>query len=224
MKSTNYLKDIDVEHIKRAIQVEEKYKYINLAGRESNFSGFMVKQLRQIYKLSRKNPKWAPVLEAFEYYSQESMMQRKKIINRFVTVLKNELNPEKAQEKEHSKENVYDSDVVMLKGVGPKFGYLLNKLGIFSVFDLISYFPKKYIDYSSRCLIKNLREGENVTVYGKITAIKHFTTKRNLTVLKVVVRDESSSMELNFFYAKANRFTIESYKAQFPLHSYIIIS
>ncbi len=224
MKSAEYLSQIDIEHIKRAIRVEEKYKYINLSGRESNFSGFMVKQLREISKLSGKNPKWTPILEAFEHYSQESMMQRKKIINRFVSVLKSELNPEKNQKNDKQTENVYDADVVMLKGVGPKFGYLLNKLGIFSVFDLISYFPKKYIDYSARCYIKDLKEGENVTVYGKITAIKNFTTKRNLTVLKVVIRDETSSMELNFFYAKANRYTIERYKAQFPLHAYIIIS
>ena len=28
--------------------------------------------------------------------------------------------------------DLYSADVVMLKGVGPKFGYLLNKLNIFS--------------------------------------------------------------------------------------------
>lgn len=219
MKNNSYLEKIDLEHIKRAIQVEEKYKYINLSGRESNFSEFMVKQLRKINKLSGKNPKWSAILEAFEHYSQESMLQRKKIINRFVTLLKSELHNEKPRQ-----ENIIEADIVMLKGVGPKFGYLLNKLGIFTVFDLISYYPKKYIDYSSRCLIKNLKEGENVTVYGKITAIKHFTTKKNLTILKVLVRDETASMELNFFYAKTNRYTLERYKSQFPLYAYVIIS
>ena len=225
MKKSSYLDEIDIEHIKRAIQVEEKYKYINLSGRESNFSGFMLKQLHQIYKLSRKNSKWLSIIEAFEYYSQESIMQRKKIINRFVTVLKSELNPtEEKKENINTQENIYEADVVMLKGVGPKFGYLLNKLGIFSVFDLISYYPKKYMDYSSRCYIKNLKEGENVTVYGKICAVKHFTTKKNLTVLKVIVKDETASMELNFFYAKANNYTIQRYKSQFPLNTNIIIS
>ncbi len=225
MKDADYIKQIDIEHIKRAIQVEEKYKYINLSGRESNFAGFMIKQLRIIFRISGKNPKWTPILEAFEHYAQESIMQRKKIINRFVTVLKSELNPEQNNKiSSKNNENIYEADVVMLKGVGAKFGYLLNKLGIFSVFDLISYYPKKYIDYSSRCCIKNLREGENATIYGRICAVKNFTTKKNLTVLKVIVRDETSSLELNFFYAKANRYTIERYKAQFPVNSYMIIS
>ena len=219
MNSADYLKEIDIEHIKRAVQIEEKYKYINIDGRGSNFSGFMLKQLMKIYKLSGRNPKWEAVIKAFEFYPNETVLQRKKIVNRFIAVLKSELHPDNKQT-----ENIYDADIIMMKGIGSKFGYLLNKLGIFSVYDLISYYPKKYIDYSHRCLIRNLKEGENATVYGKITAVKHFTTKKNLTILKVTVRDESALMELNYFYAKANRYTIERYKSQFPLHAYIMVS
>ncbi len=222
----NYLKNIDIEHIKRAIQVEEKYKYIDIMGKEAAFSGFMLKQIKNIYKLSGKNPKWIPVMEAFGYYAQENIFQRKKTINRFVTLLKQDLKVDnKSNEKEQDKNtSLYDADVVMLKGVGPKFGYLLNKLGIFSVFDLISYFPKKYIDYSSRCLIKHLKEGENVTIYGRITSLKAYTTKNNLTIIKVTITDESSSLELNFFYSKVNRYSMERYKSQFPKNACVIVS
>ncbi len=221
----NYLKDIDIEQIKRAIRVEEKYKYINIRGRENAFSGFMLKQLHIIYKLSSKNVKWLPLIEAFEYYPQENMLQRKNTVMRFVSVLKQELkNDKKDNSKIKENVSVYDADVVMLKGVGPKFGYLLNKLGIFSVFDLISYYPKKYIDYSSRSLIRDLTIGENVTVYGKISSLKTFTTKKNLTIIKVRITDESASFELNFFYSKINRYSIERYKAQFPQGAGIIVS
>ena len=87
----NYLKEIDIEHIKRAIQVEEKYKYINILGKETAFSGFILNNLKKIYKLSGKNAKWIPVIEAFEHYPMENMLQRKKSITRFITLLKNEL-------------------------------------------------------------------------------------------------------------------------------------
>ncbi len=222
----NYLKNVDIDHIKRAIQVEEKYKYIDIMGKEAAFSGFMLKQIKNIYKLSGKNPKWIPVIEAFGYYAQENIFQRKKTINRFVTLLKQDLKITQSDElKDINKDtSLYDADVIMLKGVGPKFGYLLNKLGIFSVFDLISYFPKKYIDYSSRCLIKHLKEGENVTIYGRITSLKAYTTKNNLTIIKVTITDESSSLELNFFYSKVNKYSIERYKSQFPKNSCIIVS
>lgn len=220
----NYLSNIDIEHIKRAIQVEEKYKYINIRGKESAFSEFMLKQIKQIYKYSGKNPKWIPVMEAFQFYPQENIFQRKKTITRFVNLLKKDLSKNNTVQSAENTSSIYDADVVMLKGVGPKFGYLLNKLGIFSVFDLISYFPKKYVDYSSRCLIKTLKEGQNVTIYGKISALKAYTTKNNLTIIKVTVSDESASLDLNFFYSKINKFSIERYKSQFPKGSSIIVS
>lgn len=223
--TNSYLDNIDLEQIKRAIQVEEKYKYINIMGKELAFAGFMLKQLKLIYKKSGKNAKWIPIIESFEHYPFENIFQRKRTINRFVSVLKKELNIDaQAIQKETEQTSLYDADVVMLKGVGPKFGYLLNKLGIFSIFDLISYYPKKYIDYSQRCLIRNLREGQTTTIYGQITSIKTFTTKKNLTILKVTISDESGSLELNFFYSKVNKFTIERYKSQFPKNAYITVS
>ena len=220
--TNKYIENIDVAQIRRAIEVEEKYKYINIMGKEVAFAGFMLKQLKLIYKNSGKNIKWLPVIEAFEHYSTDNMFQRKKTIQRFVSLLKSDLNPNIVQDKQES--DIFNSDVVMLKGVGPKFGYLLNKLGIFSVFDLITYYPKKYVDYSSRCLIKKLKEGQNVTIYGKITSLKTFTTRNNLTIIKVVVSDESGSLELNYFYSKLNRYSVERYKAQFPKNSGIIVS
>ena len=223
----NYLENIDIDQIRRAIQVEEKYKYINIMGKEAAFSGFMLKQLKHIYKVSGKNPQWLPVIEAFEHYPQENIFQRKKTITRFVTVLKKELKPISEVEEvsaSNIQTDIFNSDVIMLKGVGPKFGYLLNKLGVFSVFDLISYYPKKYIDYSSRCLIRKLKEGNNVTIYGRISSLKTFTTRNNLTIIKVTVSDESGSLELNYFYSKLNRYSIERYKSQFPKGSGIIVS
>ena len=50
MKSSS-LNNIDIELIKKAVELEEKYKYIDLEGRENTFSGFMIKQIKQIYKI-----------------------------------------------------------------------------------------------------------------------------------------------------------------------------
>lgn len=225
----SYLKNIDIEQIRRAVKVEEKYKYINITGREVNFSRFMINQLNLIYKYSNKDVKWLPIIEAFEHYSQENMLQRKKTISRFISVLKEDLNKNTKNNEVNEKNlkpgnNIFNSDVIMLKGVGPKFGYLLNKVGIFSVYDLITYYPKKYLDYSSRCLIKDLKVDTSTTIYGKISAVKTFTTKNNLTIIKVLITDESASLELNFFYSKINRYSIERYKQQFPKDSTIVVS
>ncbi len=222
--NNSYLDNIDIAQIRRAIEVEEKYKYINIMGKETAFSGFILKQLKSIYKYSGKNAKWLPVMEAFEHYPTDNMFQRKKSIQRFVNLLKNDLKPLDNSSEVLEEANIYNSDVISVKGIGAKFGYLLNKLGIYSIFDLITYYPKKYIDYSSRCLIRNLKEGQNVTIYGKISSLKTFTTRNNLTIIKVTVTDESAALDLNYFYSKLNRYSIERYKAQFPKNNGIIVS
>ena len=220
----NYLSNIDIEQIRRAIQIEEKYKYINIMGREVDFSKFMLKQLRLIHKLS-KNPKWLSVIQAFEHYAIDNVFQRRKSINLFINHLKNDMNKKSDNlEDIQLEEDIFSADVVMLKGVGPKFGYLLNKLGIYSIFDLISFYPKKYIDYSVNCLIRNLKEGNTVTVYGQISNVITFTTKNGLTIIRVTITDKSGSLDLNFFYSKINRYSIERYKGQFPKFSNIIVS
>ncbi len=85
-----------------------------------------------------------------------------------------------------------------VKGVGPKLAYKLNKLGIYTANDLMCYFPKRHVDYSSRTLIKNLKEGENTTVFGYIKSVSAFNTKNNLSVVKVTVADETGRLELSF--------------------------
>ena len=111
-----------------------------------------------------------------------------------------------------------------MKGVGPKIAYKLNKLGIYTAQDLIMYFPKKHIDYSSRTLIRDLKEGESTTVFGYIKSVSAFNTKNKLSVVKVTVADESGRLELSFFQAKSNRFMLERVKAQFPVNAGIMLS
>ena len=41
-----------------------------------------------------------------------------------------------------------DTDVRYCKGIGERKALLLNKLGVFTVHDLVSYFPRKYEDRS----------------------------------------------------------------------------
>lgn len=219
----NYTDKVNIDQIKRAIEVEEKYKYINLTGKESAFSGFMLKQVKTLYKASEKNSKWLSLIEAFERYPQENMIQRKKIIKRFIELYLSEKN-ESDDLKPVNEEDIYLSDVIMLKGVGPKFGYLLNKLGIFSVYDLISFYPKKYIDYSARCPIRKLSPNSDVTIYGYIKSVSVYTTKNNLTIIKVNVSDDTGTVELIYFYSKINKFAIQRYKAQFPKGAGIIVS
>lgn len=51
-----------------------------------------------------------------------------------------------------------NKDVKYIKGVGPARAELLNKLGIFNLKDLITYFPREYEDRSKPKLIQDVED------------------------------------------------------------------
>ena len=220
----------NLDKIKAAIEIETKYRYIDVHGKTQKFSSFIKSEAKKNYKRTNKNPRWALVIEAFEVYPYASVPDRRKSIDCLIRTIKADLQQE-AQAKEEEnlmqlqrQKHPSQVDVMYVKGVGPKVGYKFNKLGIFTAQDLMMYFPKKHIDYSSRTLIKNLEEGQTTTVFGYIKSVSTFNTRNNLSVTKVLIKDESGRFELSFFNAKGNRFVLERMKSQFPVNAGIMVS
>lgn len=216
----------NLEQIKQAIEIERKHQYINIKGKSQTFSRFIKGEILKVYKKSKNNPRWGILLETFDRYATDTMPLRRRAIERFIAVINSELHPPKVDENSKTKNEKLDlsQDVVYIKGVGPKVGYMFNKLGIYTAADLLFYFPRKHIDYSNRTLIKNLKMDDTVTVFGFIKSTQAFVTKNSLSILKVKIADESGSLELGFFYSKANRHMLERYKAQFPAGAGIMVS
>lgn len=219
----------NLEQIKLAIEVEEKHRYIDIRGKSQCFSSFIKKEAQKQYKLSKKNPRWAVVVETFEHYPFASVNERRRAIATLVKVIRSEIKTSKISEEQINEnlnipKNPNEVDVMYVKGVGPKVAYKLNKLGIYTANDLMCYFPKKHVDYSTRTLIKNLKEGDNTTIFGYIKSVSAFNTRNNLSVVKVKIADESGSIDLSFFNAKGNRFTLERTKSQFPHNAGIMLS
>ena len=211
----------NLEQIKKAVEIEVKYKYININGKSKSFASFICSELRKEIKVS-KNPKWKVLLEHFERYSMDTLPQRKRSLERLVSVIKADMLPKTEEQKNNTL--TLKSDVMYLKGVGPKIAYILNKLGIYTVGDLLYYFPRKHVDYSTRTRIRDLKVGETTTIFGTIKAVEAFTTKNNLGVVKVRIGDGSGYLSLSFFASKSNKYTQERMKSQFPKGSGIMVS
>ena len=220
----------NLDKIKAAIEIETKYRYIDIHGKTQKFSSFIKQEAQKNYKKSKKNPRWAVLIEAFDVYPYASVPERRKSIEQLIRTIKAELQQEKELKQEEEtmqlqrQKHPSEVDVMYIKGVGPKVAYKLNKLGIFTAQDLMMYFPKKHIDYSSRTLIRNLKEGQTTSVFGYIRSVSAFNTRNNLSVIKVVIADESGKFELSFFQSKANKYMLERTKAQFPVNAGIMIS
>ncbi len=218
----------NLEQLRQAIEVERKYDYIDIQGKHYSFSSFIRKLARQQYKETGKKPKWAVLLETFERYPMANYLERKRCVELLIKVIKSELeakeDPQKNKNNSDIPKNPNEVDVMYVKGVGPKIAYMLNKLGIYTANDLICYFPRKHVDYSSRTLISQLKEGETTTVFGYIKSVSIYNSPKGLCITKVTVYDESGKMDLTFFSAKANKFVQERMRSQFPQNSGIMLS
>ena len=93
-----------------------------------------------------------------------------------------------------------NSDVRYLKGIGEKKAQALNKLGVFSLYDLLSFFPRKYEDRSEYKPIAICQNGENVCVRAFVANDPSLVTvRRGMSLVKLRVADESGIMDITFF-------------------------
>ncbi len=87
-----------------------------------------------------------------------------------------------------------------VKGVGPNNLPLLQKLGINTLGDLITFFPRNYEDRSKPKKINELVDGEEALI-DVICASQMNETRfaRNKVILKMLVRDETGDCVLTWF-------------------------
>lgn len=75
----------------------------------------------------------------------------------------------------------------------------LKLLDIHTFGDLLNYFPTRYENYSLISTIDKVQEGETVTIKGTITDSKNVYTKKGVTIQKIVVEDNTGSIEVVWY-------------------------
>lgn len=97
--------------------------------------------------------------------------------------------------------NLLQTPIEYLKGVGPNRGELLRKeLGIFKYEDLINFYPNRYIDRTRYYKINELNNTvAEVQIIGKIIHIKTVEFGKNQKRLVATFVDDTGQMELVWF-------------------------
>lgn len=90
-------------------------------------------------------------------------------------------------------------DVQYVKGIGPKRADKLNKLGIFTLKDLVYYFPRQFEDRNNLKKIIQLENEEKATIKVIIVGISTSSPRKGMNIIKVDVRDETGYAKLVFF-------------------------
>ena len=107
-------------------------------------------------------------------------------------------------------------EVKYVKGVGPNRVALLNRLGIFTLEDLITYYPRTHEDRSVPKKIIDLLHGEEALIEAMpVSRMSEIKIRRNFTMYKLIVRDDTGTCQITWYnqtYLK-NMFKVgEKYK------------
>jgi ATP-dependent DNA helicase RecG len=92
------------------------------------------------------------------------------------------------------------TDVRYIKGIGEARAKSLAKLNIFTLRDLIGYFPRAYDDRRESKKIRDLAAGESVCVQAMVAAeptLSH--VRRGLDLVKLRAVDETGTLDVTFF-------------------------
>ena len=107
-------------------------------------------------------------------------------------------------------------NIQYIKGIGPNRAKLFNLLGIYTVEDLINYYPRTYEDRTNIKKIEDLQDGEEALIEAvTVSGISMFKIRRNMVVSKVLVQDDTGRCLITWFnqdYIKTKIHPKEKYK------------
>lgn len=122
-----------------------------------------------------------------------------------------------------------DRHLLEIPQIGKRKAEILSRLGLWTVRDILFYYPRDYIDYAKQVNIIELEPGATVTLVGIIRKFNYFTSPKNkkLNVLEITLKDETGTLKISRFYA-GTRYNShgwqESLKRKYPVGSWIAAS
>jgi ATP-dependent DNA helicase RecG len=106
------------------------------------------------------------------------------------------------------KQNPLLTSVQYLKGVGPKRANLLAKIGVTTVHDLMTYYPRDYEDRSRVRQIVDLQNDERAVITGKVQLADILRFNNMLSAFKVAITDSTGIIYATCFRRFNYRFDV----------------
>jgi ATP-dependent DNA helicase RecG len=89
--------------------------------------------------------------------------------------------------------------VTRIEGIGPKKLIGLGEMDISSIFDLITHYPRRYLDRTNQVSIRELTVGAEALVLATVKRAEVRKTRNNKTMVEVDVFDDSGYLKATFF-------------------------
>ncbi len=122
-----------------------------------------------------------------------------------------------------------EQPLTSLAEVGIRKGEYLARLGVYTVRDILFYYPRDHIDYARQVNIRELKAGETVTLVGTVKRCQCFSSPRNskLTILELLLKDQTGQIRINRFFAGhrySHRGWQEQQKRKYPVGAVVAAS
>jgi ATP-dependent DNA helicase RecG len=89
--------------------------------------------------------------------------------------------------------------VTDLSGVGPKKAEALEEMGITSVLDLVTHYPRRYIDRTQQVAVKDLKVGDEAMVLAHVKRVSSRRTRQGRALVEIDVFDGTAYLRCTFF-------------------------
>jgi ATP-dependent DNA helicase RecG len=90
-------------------------------------------------------------------------------------------------------------DVGRLEGVGDKKRQTLADAGIDTVLDLLTHYPRRYLDRTAQKSVRDMAVGESATVLGVVKKVTARRTRNGRSLVDIDVFDGSAYLKCSFF-------------------------
>ena len=89
--------------------------------------------------------------------------------------------------------------VTELRGVGEERSKALAKVGVTTVLDVLTMYPRRYLDRTKEARIRDLRSGDEAMVIVTVRSIRKQPTRNRRPMVVAQVADGSGSLKVTFF-------------------------
>lgn len=241
----------DWQRLQKALAIEAERGFSNLKGNQYYFHEFLRLSFSLIPELlaERDRASWQKFEEAFAEYPQLSFFQRQHLVNSAQQFLEESRTawerrqnlrvvrdpvPQTPRTRELVSESPISSiqlqdPLKSIKSIGLRNSKLLERLELFTVRDLLFYYPRDHADFAKQVAIRELEAGETVTLVGTVRSVNCFTSAKNkkLTILEITIADRSGKIRLSRFFAGtrfSNRGWQEMQKKAYPVGAIVAAS
>ncbi len=237
--------------LQRALSVEAERGFCDVQGNQFRFSEFLHLSLVQAQAADpspQAQSRYQAIAQKFQSYTELPIPQRQHLVAETRRLLYQGQREQRQVEEANAPKKVrqaaakspvtgetsgsnasLDQSLTYLKGIGPSNADRLAKLGLYSVRDLLFYYPRDHIDYARQVRITDLEPGETVTIVATVKRCNFFNSPKNpkLSIFEVTVGDVTGQIKLSRFYAGdrfRNRGWQEKQKQQFSVGTVVAAS